>query len=172
MPQACKFCHSPQRAFLEEAISTGAISQTDAAQRLNCDKSSVTRHIQNHLTPAIQQAIKDDHENALALNVVDALTSSHGKTLEILETAMSNGDVKSALDALRTEVQQLKLMATVSGQINAAPQLNFMLDARYMQVKEVMMRVLEPFPELKEKMADALLDVGDDDAQSESESKY
>jgi hypothetical protein len=75
---------------------------------------------------------------------------------------MSNGDAKTALDALRTEVKQLKLVAAVTGQTEVAPTMNFLLDARYMQVKQVMLKVLEPFPELKERMADALLDVDDE----------
>lgn len=100
-----------------------------------------------------------DEATARAVNVIEALSESHDITMEILATAMVNGDAKTALDALRTEVKQLKLLAAVSGQMQAEPQLNFMLDARYMQVKQVMMKVLEPFPELKEAMADALLDV-------------
>lgn len=163
MPQPCKFCQSPQRAFLETAIATRQITKEDAAQRLNVDRSSISRHLDNHLTKAVVEQIKEDHDAAHALNVIEALTTSHGTTLEILATAMSNGDPKTALDALRTEVKQLKLVAQVTGQTEVAPQLNFMLDARYMQVKQVMLKVLEPFPELKEKMADALLDVDIED---------
>jgi hypothetical protein len=122
----------------------------------------------NHAAAKVAQ-IKGDIAQIEGTNVINALTNSHQRTLDIIEDSLLDHDRRTALLAIQAETRQLELMAKLTGVIGTAPQFNFLLDARYMKVKNVMMKVLDPYPDLKEQMADALLDV---DTDGESDAQY
>ncbi|MGA7470263.1 MAG: hypothetical protein WBW25_05490 [Halobacteriota archaeon] len=71
---------------------------------------------------------------------------------------MSEGKDRVALKALEVELRQIELMAKLTGQLNKVPQVNFSLSPEYVQFMQVLMRVLEPYPEVREAISQALLE--------------
>jgi hypothetical protein len=93
-----------------------------------------------------------------SLNVLDQLRKSRQVTLQILDGALSKGKDRVALKALEVELKQLMFEAKLTGELNEAPQVNFFLSPEYVQFRQEMMRVLGPYPELRDEVAQTLLE--------------
>lgn len=69
-----------------------------------------------------------------------------------------------ALKALEVEIKQFELTAKLTGQLNEAPQVNFLLSPEYMELKQVIIKALEPYPEARQEAARALREAKDEDS--------
>ena len=61
-----------------------------------------------------------------------------------------------ALKALEVEIKQIELMAKLTGQLNEAPEVNFMLNPEFVRLKQVIIETLLPYPEARLALSDAL----------------
>jgi len=99
------------------------------------------------------------------LNVVNALTNSHAITLAILNDSLAKGDRRTALMALQTEIRQLELNAKLTGQLNEAPQVNILMHPEFVKLKQIMIKTLEPFPDARLKLSEALTEIATDECE-------
>ncbi|MGA2883955.1 MAG: hypothetical protein ABSE80_02210 [Halobacteriota archaeon] len=152
----CTFCNYRDAGILEQQIATKQITQPQAADIIGCNKSTVSRHMSNCVPRRIRESMKPEPVEVADLNVVNALTTSHQTTLDILQDSLSDRDRKHALLALQTEIRQLDLMAKVTGQVNTAPQMNFMVNPELVRLKQVIIETLRPYPKARLALSDAL----------------
>jgi hypothetical protein len=152
----CTFCNYRDAALLEQQIATKQLALSQAAKIIGCNKSTVSRHMRNCVAKKVQRAVRLEPTMVEGLNVVNALTTSHRKTLEILSDALNEGDRRTALLAIRTENKQLELMAKLTGQLNEAPQLNLLMSPSFVKLKQVLIKTLEPHPQLRLEVSEAL----------------
>jgi hypothetical protein len=134
-----------------------------AAQLMNSNKATVSRHMRNCFPKKVAEWVKPEATKEETLNVVNALTSSHAKTLEILHDSLAEGDRRTALMALQTEIKQLELNAKLTGQLNDAPQVNFLLNPEFVKLKQILIKTLEPFPDARVRLSEALTEIANDD---------
>jgi hypothetical protein len=66
------------------------------------------------------------------------------------------------LKALEVEIKQFELTAKLTGQLHEVPQVNFLLSSEYVQIKQVIIKALEPYPEARQRAARALREVNDE----------
>jgi hypothetical protein len=158
---SCKLCNYPERAAIEQKIASRQLSMTKAAKIVDCNKASVSRHMSRCVAAKVAKTA-NSIESREALNVIDALTESHDRVLDIFNDALDDGDRRSALGALDTEVRQLILVAKVTGQLNEAPQLNILMNPEFMKLKSVIIKTLEPYPEARLKLSERLEEILDD----------
>jgi hypothetical protein len=94
-------------------------------------------------------------------------------TLQILDGALSKGKDRVALKALEVELKQLMFEAKLTGELNEALQVNFFLSPEYVQFRQEMMRVLGHYPELREEVAQTLLeaDANNDEVSNDGKGK-
>lgn len=130
-----------------------------AAQLMNSNKATVSRHMNNCVPARIRETMKPEPINVEGLNVVNALTTSHAKTLEILNDSLAEGDRKTALLALNTEIKQLELNAKLTGQLNESPQVNILMQPEFVKLKQIIIKTLEPYPDARLKLSEALTDI-------------
>jgi predicted transcriptional regulator len=142
------------------------INQVEAAKIIGCDKSAVSRHMSNHVTAKVVR-VADEVAKREALNVVNALETSHENLLKIFNDALADGDRKSALAAIDAETRQLSLIAKVTGQLNAAPQVNFLLNPQFLEIKRVIVEKLMPYPEARVALSEALDSMISEDSEDE-----
>ena len=154
----CTICKLPdaQREALEGKIATKELSMTAAAKLANSNKATVSRHMRNCVASRVRESMKPEPTTVEGLNVVNALTTSHGKTLDILTDSLSEGDRRTALLAIQTENKQLELMAKLTGQLNEAPQLNLLMSPSFVKLKQILIKTLEPHPQLRLEVSEAL----------------
>jgi hypothetical protein len=159
----CAFCNYRDAAILEQQIATKHLTQAQAAAIIGCNKSTASRHMRNCVPKKIAEWTKPEAAKEETLNVVNALISSHAKTLEILEDSLAEGDRRTALMALQTEIRQLELNAKLTGQLNDAPQVNFLLNPEFVKLKQILIKTLEPFPDARVRLSEALTEIANDD---------
>jgi hypothetical protein len=157
----CKLCGYTKRADIEKAVATHKLSLAAAGELVGCSNMSIQRHMTNHVS---EKAIKAAEALDLAegLNVVTALTESRARILSIYEKAMDSDDLRAAVSALQTEVSQLSLMGKVTGQFSDQSQVNVLVTGQDDPVMAVILSVLEPYPEIRQTLADALDELTDD----------
>lgn len=161
----CTFCNYRDAAILEGKIATKQITQAQAAKIIGCNKSTVSRHMGNCVPKKIAEWMRPEPAKEETLNVVNALITSHAKTVEILEDSLAEGDRKTALMALQTEIRQLELTAKLTGQLNEAPQMNILMHPEFMKLKQIMIKTLEPFPDARLKLSEALIEIASDERE-------
>ena len=152
----CSFCNHRDAALLEQQIAIKQLTQAQAARIIGCNKSTVSRHMANCVPARIRESMKPEPVEIPGMNVVNALTTAHAKTLEILLDSLAEGDRKTALMAINAETRQLDLMAKITGQMNAVPQLNFLLNPEFVMLKHVIVETLLPYPEARVALSEKL----------------
>jgi hypothetical protein len=110
------------------------------------------------VAPNVRERIQAEAKERQSLNVLDQLRQSRHVTLQILDRALSKGDYRLALKTLVVELKQLMFEAKLTGELNEAPQVNFFLSPEYVRFRQEMMRVLGPYPELREEVSQTLLE--------------
>lgn len=110
------------------------------------------------VAPSVREWIQAEAKERQSLNVLDQLRQSRQVTLQILDEALSKGKDRVVLKALEVELKQLMFEAKLTGELNEAPQVNFFLSRDYLRFRQEMMRLLGPYPELREEVAQTLLE--------------
>jgi len=155
-------CKHPNREELERKIATKELSMTAAAKLANSNKATVSRHMRNCVASRVRESMRPEPIKVQGLNVVNALTTSHEKTLDILTDSLNEGDRRTALLALQTEIKQLELTAKLTGQLNEAPQVNLLMSPEYLELKAIINTTLAPYPEIRQKLGDAFSKVANE----------
>lgn len=151
----CKLCKHPDRVKIERDLATQRITQRKAAKLISADHASVSRHMANHLSAKVAAAT-EKMEISEGLNVAKQLLTAHSDVRSIFSDAVRDGDRRSALKALEVELKQLEFNAKLTGQLNDAPQVNFLLNPEFVKLKQVIVKELAPYPEARVALSEAL----------------
>ena len=158
----CTVCQHPKRDEIDKLLASNAnfagISRDYAGisrDFAGISEDALKRHKEKHLPGALAKAenIKEVVKADALLEDVRALRK---KALGILETAEKSGDLKTALLGIREARSCMELLAKVEGQIKDTPQINFTLSAEWIELRTIMLTALDPFPEAKLAVANAL----------------
>jgi hypothetical protein len=166
MPSPCKLCRYEDKLQIERDILSGRLKQVDAAKLVGCNKSSITRHMQNHVGKQVAR-VAEHFELKEGLNAIDALTESHERVLSIFNEAVNAGNRREALLAINAETKQLELMAKITGQTSAPAQVNFLIHPQFVKLKTMMVQKLTPFPEARVALSEAFEEMAQEAEQSE-----
>ncbi len=158
----CAFCNYRDAALLEQQIATKQLTQVQAATIIGCNKSTVSRHMGKCVPRKIAEWVKPEAAKQETLNVVNALLESRKRVLSIYDEARQSGDMRAAIQALQCEVSQLTLMGKLTGQLSDAPQVNFLLNPEFVKLKQILIKTLEPFPDARVKLSEALTQIAND----------
>ncbi len=135
------------------------LSMSSAARIINCNKSTISRHMSQCIPKFIADVVKLEPAEVSGLNVVNQLLDLNEITCSILEDARADGDNRTALKAIEVAIKQLEVMAKLTGQLSDAPQINFLVSPEYMALKQVLITALAPYHEAREAVADALMEI-------------
>lgn len=158
----CKVCLHPKKAQIERQIAARNLTISKAAQIVGCHRCTVHRHMRFCVAPYVSKIALQQAREKQSIDVIQQLERSHQTTQYILEDALNRGQGRVALKALEVEIKQLELTAKLTGQLHEAPQVNFLLSSEYVQLKQVIIKALEPFPEARQRAALALREVNDE----------
>ena len=158
----CTVCQHPKRDEIDKLLASNAnfagISRDYAGisrDFAGISEDALKRHKEKHLPGALAKAenIKEVVKADALLEDVKALRK---KALGILESAEKAGDLKTALLGIREARSCMELLAKVEGQLKEAPQVNITLSAEWIELRTIMLTALDPFPEAKLAVANAL----------------
>jgi predicted ArsR family transcriptional regulator len=160
---SCRTCQYRDRRRLEADIAAQRISIRAAAKQVGVSKTSLSQHMENHVSKKVAKAA-EANELQEGLSVVNALTESRARILAIYEKAMDSDDLRAAVSALQTEVSQLSLMGKITGQFSDQSQVNVLVTSdQDEKIMAVIYHVLEPYPEIRLQLSEALDQAADAD---------
>ena len=116
MPRTCTICANPDIQGIDQALVAGTPYRA-VAERFEISPPSLYRHQQGHL-PATLLKAREVPEVAHADGLIAQLQNLQQKALEILNRAEGNGDLRSALAALRELRGTVELTARLTGQMS------------------------------------------------------
>ena len=102
----CSLCSRPDRDDLDRDLVLQKKTQTEVAQLVGVDRSSVSRHVKNHLQPQIASEILLGEEFSV-MNVVEELDRIYGRRQLAIERAGMAGDARLERDLLNSQQRLL-----------------------------------------------------------------
>jgi hypothetical protein len=152
MSRLCILCNYPDRTIIESKLFRGEITQTDAAKEIGCDTSAISRHMKDHLTPAIRDAVEND-ERINALNVFDAVLDQYHIVEDHLKKAVESGNIREVLSFLKEGRLHIELQARLQGVLDGPSggnnQVNLMLDPQFIQLRDTITANLDTSERVK-----------------------
>ena len=126
---ASAICIDERRSEIEGAVLAGDSYRT-VAQRFGISRDAVVRH-RKHLTPATPNSLKVE-QIFPSSTLVEQLQAFTADAQRLKEKAESEGDLRTALAAVKELCRIVELVARLRGEIDGRAQinvLNFQLDA-------------------------------------------
>ena len=117
------------------------------------------RHAREHLPELLVKA-KDAVEVAEADSLLDRVEGLYKRTEAILEAAEGNSEWGTALQAIRECRGNLQLLGRVTKELQDAPTLHLHLNPEWLELRAVIVDVLEPYSEVRGAVLRALEGVG------------
>jgi hypothetical protein len=153
--RACLICSHPDRDMLDRELALERKSQAQVAREVGCNRSSISRHVKNHLLPAIRR--KAGADPALAdLDILTELRNLYGRMKQHLKRA-EKVDNWQAIRAFHSEARQdLELLARLLGELQESQTVNVLMMPEWVTIRAVLLTALLPYPEARAAAAQAL----------------
>ena len=157
MPRACTICTHPELAEIDTALLANEPFRTIAA-RTDTSTGALQRHKAEHLPASLIEA----HEAQAIAYSDDLLAQMHSlqqRTLQILTTAESARTYGLALAAIREVRGNVELIAKLQGKLGERAATNILINPTWVNIRAVLMDVLQPFPDARATVASRLLEM-------------
>jgi hypothetical protein len=153
----CSICNHEKVEEINRLLLEG-VSLRDIAGRYSVSKTSLGRHKKQHIPAAMSKAV-GAHEAAQADDLLAQVVSLRDKALSILIKAEKAGDLRTALQGVREAKGCLELLAKLQGELQQEGTINITLAPEWVQLRTVILQAIEPFPEARSKLAQAVKEV-------------
>ena len=78
--------------------------------------------------------------------LLEQVQTLHAKAWSILASAEAEGDLKTALHAIRETRGTLELLAKLLGELNESPNVNVLILPEWNRIRSVLITTLSPYP--------------------------
>ncbi|MGI6615759.1 MAG: hypothetical protein ACOX30_07080 [Dethiobacteria bacterium] len=153
----CTFCNYKDRRNLEVRILRKEITQAEVAKIIGVSRQAVFNHMKNHLSKDII-LVEKGSDRAEGLNVIDELMSISKETKAILQEARGSKrkDNRLALRAIERLEKQIELQERILGNIKEGNTINLQFNTEYLEIKAIILDILEKYPAAKEEFLERL----------------
>lgn len=153
MPRVCTVCTHEKREEIDQILVKGTASERVIASQFGLSQAAVNRHVQaGHVEARIAQA-SEAREIASADNLLNDVRSLRAKAIQLLIRAEQAGDLRTAIAGVREVRGVLELLGKLVGELADAPQVAIFTSPAWIEVRQVVLEVLGPHPELKADLA-------------------
>jgi len=162
MTRTCTVCnHKDIEEINRRLINKEAYR--DIAGQYKLSKSAVERHFNGnpsknesgHIAELLSKS-NDIKEIVSADSLLLKLQEEAVFVREMRDSAKEGGDIELALKAVDRALKCIDLYAKVSGLIQEHPTINITLNAEWISLRTTIITALEPFPDAKRAVIDAL----------------
>ncbi len=154
MPQPGTIATHPDRAAIDAAIVAGVPNRRIATQ-YGLSEGAVRRYKADGL-PATLVKAKDAEEATHGDDLLAQLATLQADARRIGARAEGEGDLRTALAAVRELVRMIELLAELQGELNRAPQVNITLSPEWLAVRLVILEALAAHPAARLAVAERL----------------
>ncbi len=139
---------------------------SEAARMMNCNKSSVSRHMRNCFPKKVAEWVKPEATKEETLNVINELVSAHKDLLSLYQEAREERDIDAAIRALAEKRKHLELVAKLTGQLNEPQtQIDILMNPELVRLEQMIIETVDP--ETRVKFSERLMKMDKDDGDSD-----
>jgi hypothetical protein len=151
----CSVCRHPDREGLDRSLVLKRRTQVEVARIVGVDRSTVSRHVSNHVMPTLAQGVMMDTKDVAIGNVVEAFDRTYGQTQVLYDRAMAGGDLRLAatmLDQQRRILETVVRYASKMGQATTQDIIGHDEEVERAHMKQVRSDLLERLDELQKRL--------------------
>lgn len=154
MGRTCTVCSHRDVDEINRLLLSGT-SFRDIAGQFDLSKTALARHKESHI-PEVLSKSNDLKEIVDADVLFGRVEEEAGFVREMRDAAKDEGDIELALKAVDRALKCIELYAKVKGIIQDQPQVNITLNAEWIELRSTIIQALQPFPEARRAVIDAL----------------
>jgi hypothetical protein len=144
MPRRCTVCDHPERHSIDGILVNGAPYRS-VAKRFGLSESAVYRHKTDHLPTHLLKA-REVEEVAQAEDLLEQVKHLQTHSLDILERAENDGELRTALAAISQARGNLELLGKLAGELDERPVVNLNVSPEWLELRAVIVGALQPHP--------------------------
>ncbi len=154
MSRTCTICEHPNRDEIDHLIVNGNTFR-NIAEQFSLSLGAIHRHKSDHLSQTLTKA-KEAEEVAHADNLLEQVRGLQERALEILSKAEEEGDLRTALTAIREARGNLELLARLLGELKEGQTVNVLITPEWTELRTLILEALERYPEARISVSRAL----------------
>ena len=151
MPRSCSVCAHPQSFEINEALVVQKASNRAIACQYDLGRQAVQRH-REHIPNLLVQASRSQ-EIADADLLLDDIATIREKTMKVLDNAEGAENWDTMLKAIREARENVRILGELHGRLGARAETRALISPVAMNL---IVQVLAPYPDLAERLSDAL----------------
>ncbi len=153
MPRKCSICEHEQKAEINRLLLEGE-PYRKVSIRFGTSVGALQRH-KEHL-PIKMVTAQAAVETVVADSLLDQVKALLVKANSILTQAEQAGDLRTALQGVREARSCLELLARLQGELQQEGTINITFIPKWLEIRTIIMQILEPYPDIRIKLAEAL----------------
>jgi len=157
MPRTCTICSHPERPEIDRELASESTPNRRIAARYGVSEQAIRRHRTEHL-PAHLSTAHEAGQVAEAGSLLDQVRSLQRKALSLLEAAEGMGDYRTALAGVREARACLELLLETEGELDRRNVVNVLIAPQWIELRAVVIDALQPYPDARQAVAQALED--------------
>jgi hypothetical protein len=154
MPRSCTICAHPEYHAINVAM-VQRDTYRSIAERWGVSQGAIRRHALEHLPKLLVKA-QEAREIAEADDLLSRLEALQSRTLAVLEAVEGTENYSIALAAIREARSNLELIGRVTKELESAPTFNLHLNPEWLELRALIVRAVEPFPDARDSILSAL----------------
>jgi len=157
--RACSICARPDRKAIDKDLVGGVSLSVIVKAHRGLATSSLSRHRQRHVSPALAALVKAESEDDHNLSLVELLAGHLSTVDRLLRTAEAQGSLQTALQAVREARGLIELTARMTGELDERPQtlvVNLASSAEWIETRSVILAALARHPAARADVVAAL----------------
>jgi len=152
--QKCLVCISDDKDAINEKLISG-VSVRSLAEEYNISKSAISRHRTTHLPRDLVKS-KQLSEIDAADKLVERIEGLYERAVALITIAEQDKKYAPAVSAIKEARASLELLARISGELKSGTHLTLVYSPQWVELRQVLVQALEPFPEAKAVVVGAL----------------
>ncbi len=150
----CQICKHDEVNKINEQLISG-VAARQVAREFGFNHVSVSRHKNKHLPEQLIKA-KSLEEEGQAEDLLHKLDTIYTRAWSIVEKAETDKKYTASVSALKECRSCLELIGKLLGQLKTGNTVNIMYNPEFVQVRQVITEALQPYPEARQAVVQAL----------------
>ncbi len=157
MTTRCAVCNHRKRESFEKALVLERTTAADVARTIGCNRSTVTRHLRNHLIPEMRHSYLANAEPELKnIDVLVEMTELYRRMKTHLASAEEAEDWQ-AIKGFHAEARKdLELLAKLLGELQQEGTINVTVSPEWLTLRAVVLQAITPYPDAAQAVSRAL----------------
>jgi hypothetical protein len=164
----CTICDHPELEQINLELVRGFMNLTDLAKKYNVGRMALTRHKENHIPKALAREHLERKAEA-ADGLLAEVEKLHARAWQLIEKAEKDKKFSAAASAIKEARNSLELIGKLVGEIKTGSTVNVLINPKWIQLRTLIYKELEPYPEARQRLAEALTKAGAEEDDGEQE---